>query len=325
MEIRELEAFVQVAVHGSFTRAAEILGTNQPALSRLVRRLEVQLHQTLLVRNGRGAKLTKAGETFLVHCKDILGQVQRAKDVMQNLQGTTPQKFTLGLVPHIAKFAILSLVRHLRLQFPDAAITVVEGTSTVLLESLLMDRIDAAIMYETPRSELISKRSLLREELYFIGPATQGISASENIRFKDIGAYPLIISSRMHAIREVVEAQAIKHQVKLNIALEVDAVSSALDLVQEEYGYALLPLNALERDQRKRKLSVTRITEPVMHCRLVIATARQQASSTFIRTALDLLEERVVPMYVDYERGLTRRFGAAPGIAVAHDPQPADP
>ena len=70
MELRELEAFMHVAVHRSFTRAAEMLGTNQPVLSRLVRRLEVELHQTLLVRNGRGAEPTAAGAVLLVDCKE---------------------------------------------------------------------------------------------------------------------------------------------------------------------------------------------------------------------------------------------------------------
>ena len=312
MEIKEIEAFVHVADQGSFSRAADALGSNQPALSRLVRRLEDRLGQPLLTRNGRGAIPTAAGEVFLAHGREVLAQVQRAEQAMRNLQAAPRQKFTLGLVPHIAKFAILSLVRQLRQQFPQAAVTVVEGTSTTLLESLLMDRIDAAVMYETPRSELIVKRDLLREELYFIGPDTADLRALQSIRFKDISAYPLILSSRMHAIREVVEAQAARHRVKLTVALEVDAVTSALDLVQEGYGYALLPLNALARDDRKREVSVTRITDPTMHCRLVIATARQQAASPFIRQALDLLEERVVPLYVDYEKGLSGKV--APGL-----------
>lgn len=307
MELRELEAFVHVAEHRSFTRAAEILETNQPALSRLVRHLEVELRQTLLVRNGRGATPTAAGEALLMHCKEILQQVQRVKDAMQTLQGSARQKFTLGLVPHIAKFAILSLVRGMRVEFPGTAITVVEGASTTLLESLLMDRIDAAIMYETPRSDLIEKRTLLHEELYFIGPGASHAPTAQNMRFKEVGRYPLVISSRMHAIREVVEAQAARHHVKLNIALEVDAVTSALDLVQEGYGYAVLPLNALERDERKRQLSVTRITDPVLHCRLVIATGRQHPASSFIRNALDLLEKRIVPVYVQHQQALHQR------------------
>ena len=56
MELKQLEAFVQVAELGSFTRAAITLDTNQPALSRLVRQLEVELRHTLLERNGRGGQ-----------------------------------------------------------------------------------------------------------------------------------------------------------------------------------------------------------------------------------------------------------------------------
>ena len=310
MDFREIEAFVHVADQGSFSRAAEVLGSNQPALSRLVRRLEERLQQPLLTRNGRGATPTAAGEVFLAHGREVLAQVQRAEQAMRHLQAAPRQKFTLGLVPHIAKLATLTLVRQLKQEFPQASVTVVEGTSTTLLESLLMDRIDAAVMYETPRSELIAKRDLLREELYFIGPDTAALRALKHIRFKDISAYPLILSSRMHAIREVVEAQAARHRVKLHVALEVDAITSALDLVQEGYGHALLPLNALARDDRKRQVSVTPITDPTMHCHLVIATASQQAVSPFVRQALDLLEERVVPLCVAYEKGLVQDAGA---------------
>lgn len=309
MELRELEAFVQVATHGSFSRAAEALGTNQPALSRLVRRLEVELRQTLLVRNGRGAVPTPAGDVLLAHCKDIRHHVQLARDAMQSLQGAARQKFTLGMVPHVARFAVPSLVRDLRERFPQAAIKVVEGVSNALLELLLTDRIDAAILYETPRSEQMDKRTLLREELYLIGPAPAGAQARDSVVFADLARYPLILSSRRHAIREVVEAQAARQQVALQIALEVDAVGSALDLVQEGFGHALLPLNALERDGRPRQLSVTRITEPTLHCRLVIATARRQGASSLTRKALELLEERIAPLYVLQEEALTRRLG----------------
>ena len=55
MDLKQLAYFVRVAELGSFTRAAEALGVAQPALSRQVRQLEVELRQNLLVRNGRGA------------------------------------------------------------------------------------------------------------------------------------------------------------------------------------------------------------------------------------------------------------------------------
>ena len=60
MDLKQLEYFVRVAELGSFTRAAGVLNIAQPALSRQVRLLEVELRQNLLLRNGRGVTMTEA-------------------------------------------------------------------------------------------------------------------------------------------------------------------------------------------------------------------------------------------------------------------------
>ena len=62
MDLKQIEYFVRVAELGSFTRAAQALNVAQPALSRQVRLLEVELRQNLLIRNGRGAPWS--GQTF---------------------------------------------------------------------------------------------------------------------------------------------------------------------------------------------------------------------------------------------------------------------
>ena len=79
MDLKQIEYFVRVAELGSFTRAAVVLNIAQPALSRQVRLLEVELRQNLLVRNGRGAIPTEAGKVLLEHGRGILHQVERAR------------------------------------------------------------------------------------------------------------------------------------------------------------------------------------------------------------------------------------------------------
>ena len=72
MDLKQLEYFVRVAELGSFTRASIALDIAQPALSRQVRLLEVELRQNLLTRNGRGATPTEAGKLLLEHARGIL-------------------------------------------------------------------------------------------------------------------------------------------------------------------------------------------------------------------------------------------------------------
>jgi LysR family nitrogen assimilation transcriptional regulator len=295
MNLDQLEAFVHVAELNSFTRAAAILGRNQPALSRLVRQLEVDLRQNLLWRNGRGVALTEAGKVLLEYSKGILHQVDSARHALNNLQGTLDGQFKIGLAPSVSRFATLALVRSFQKQFPQARITVSEGLSANLVEWLMMGRIDAAIMYDVADSAMVDKRPLFTEELFLI--SKPGAVTPPVIRVKDLMRYPLIIPGRPHAIRALVENHAAEHNVKLNITLEVDAVSSVLDLVHEGYGHAVLALNAIIADQQQRQFRVTRIGEPAIHSRLAIATSNQHPMSKLATQAVQMLESEILPLY----------------------------
>jgi LysR family nitrogen assimilation transcriptional regulator len=302
MNLDQLEAFVHVAELNSFTRASAILGRNQPALSRLVRQLEVDLRQNLLRRNGRGVALTEAGKVLLEYSKGILHQVDGARHALNNLQGTLDGQFKIGLAPSVSRFATLALVRSFQKQFPQARITVSEGLSTNLAEWLMMGRIDAAILYDTSDTPLVDKRPLFTEELFLISKADAPTPAT--IKVRDLVRFPLIIPGRLHAIRTLVETHAAGRNIKLNIALEVDAVPSVLDLVHEGYGHAVLSLNAIIADPLRRQFRVTRIEDPVIHSRLAIATSNQHPMSKLATLAVRMLESEILPLYQDRQKNI---------------------
>lgn len=295
MNLDQLEAFVHVAELSSFTRASAILGKPQPALSRLVRQLEVDLRQNLLRRNGRGVVLTEAGKVLLEHSKGILHQVDVAKDALKNLQGTLDGHFRIGLAPSVARFATLALVRSFQKQFPQANITVSDGLSTYLAEWLAMGRIDAAILYDTGETPLVDKRILFTEEMFLISRADAAVPAE--IRLTDLPAYPLIIPGRLHAIRTLVEMHAAECGIQLNIALEIDAVPALLDLVEEGCGHAVLPLNAIDADPGQRRFRCTRISDPGIHSRMAIATGNQHPMSRLATRAVAMFESEIMPLY----------------------------
>jgi LysR family transcriptional regulator, nitrogen assimilation regulatory protein len=312
MDLKQLEAFVHVAELGSFTRAAITLDTNQPALSRLVRQLEVELRHNLLERNGRGVSLTSAGQRMLSHAKGILQQVQRASQDLDELRGTSGGHFGVGVTPSFAKVATNRLVHSFRESFPGATISVAQGLSTHLIEWLMMGRIDVAVLYDTFDTPLIDKRTVHTEELFLIGPRTDDGDgppdsddnqacitgpSTEMVPLRDIVKYPLIIPGRMHAIRRMVESAAAEQGVRLRIALEVDAVASILDLVKEGIGYAVLPLKATSGTAQDQHFRILRISEPSLFSRLAIATSTKHTLSQLAIQSIAMLEANVLPLY----------------------------
>ncbi|WP_036168348.1 LysR substrate-binding domain-containing protein [Massilia sp. 9096] len=295
MNLEQLDAFVHVAELSSFTRASAILGRTQPALSRLVRQLEVDLRQNLLRRNGRGVVLTEAGKVLLEHSKGILHQVDGARNALKNLQGTLDGNFKVGLAPSVARVATLALVRGFQGQFPQANISVSEGLSSYLAEWLAMGRIDAAILYDTGETPLVDKRILFGEEMFLISKPEAKVPST--IALRELPQYPLIIPGRLHAIRTLVEMVASEHSIHLNIVLEIDAVPPILDLVDEGYGHALLPLNAILADARRRRFHCTRITDPALSARMALATSNQHPMSRLGTKATAMLESVILTQY----------------------------
>jgi LysR family nitrogen assimilation transcriptional regulator len=137
MDLKQLEYFVRVAEMGSFTRAALALNVAQPALSRQVRLLEVELRQNLLVRNGRGATPTEAGQVLLEHGRGILHQVERAREELGRVRTGLTGQVALGMPPSVARVLTVPLTRAFRLAMPEAKLSISEGLSTAMQEGLL--------------------------------------------------------------------------------------------------------------------------------------------------------------------------------------------
>ena len=168
MDLKQLEYFVRVAELGSFTRAGIALDVAQPALSRQVRLLEVELRQNLVVRNGCGALPTEAGKLLLEHGRGILHQVERVREELGRIRGALAGRVAIGLPPSLAKVLAVPLVREFRRQMPEATLSISEGLSLGMQASLASGRLDIALLYNARPSAEIELTALLQEALFLV-------------------------------------------------------------------------------------------------------------------------------------------------------------
>ncbi len=290
MDLKQLEYFVRVAELGSFTRAATALGVAQPALSRQVRLLEVELRQNLLVRNGRGATPTDAGKLLLAHGRGILHQVERAREELGRVRGALAGRVAIGLPTSVAKVMTVPLTREFRQRLPDASLSISEGLSASMLEGLLTGRLDLAVLYNATPSPDIELTPLVEEDLYLMQPP--GTPAPpDGVTLRELSALPLVIPSRPNAIRMLVETELANIGCRPHIALEIDGVSAILDLVADGAGNAVLSRNAARTSAHADTLVLSRVHSPRLRTRLSVAISAQRPTTLTQQAMRELIEQ----------------------------------
>ena len=291
MDFKQLAYFVRVAELGSFTRAALALNVAQPALSRQIRLLEVDLRQNLLKRNGRGAVPTEAGTLLLEHGRGILNQVALAREELGTGRSSLAGRVSIGLPPSLSKLVTVPLTRAIRAALPQAQLTLTEGFSVLMYEGLRVGNLDMAVLYSPNASPDLEMALLHEEELVLISPRAlvKKQSAARALSLTQVAALPLILPSRPNAFRLTLDNELMGLGLRPQVALEVDGLNGILSLVQEGIGHAVLPRYTLSNFENTTPFAVRAIREPRVMSRLELVWSSRRPMTATQKKSLEIV------------------------------------
>jgi len=148
--LRQLKAFVTVARHLSFARAAEELHLTPPAVSLQVSQLERDVGLPLFDRRARTVSLTMPGEYLLVYARRMLSTLKEADDAMARLRGAQTGRITIGMVS-TAKYFLPRLLALFREEHRGVELRMSIGNREQLISQLRDAEVDLAVMGRPPR------------------------------------------------------------------------------------------------------------------------------------------------------------------------------
>ncbi|MFO1108316.1 MAG: LysR family transcriptional regulator [Bradyrhizobium sp.] len=142
LDIPTVQAFLLVAELESFTRAAEVLGTTQAAVSMKLQRLEAVLQKRLVERSPRAVRLTADGTAFLSPARALIEAHERALAPVRPVA----QRLSLGISDHAAGPELVPLIERLNAVAPQLALSVTTGFSREILDGYDAGKFDAVIV-----------------------------------------------------------------------------------------------------------------------------------------------------------------------------------
>src|SRR5882672_8740399 len=151
VSLRQLRVFEAAASNRSFSKAAEALHLTQPGVSMHIKELETSAGLPLFERIGRKLYVTEAGQELLARTREILRALKDAEDTLNGLRGLRRGRINLAVVS-TAKYFVPQLLARFGRDFPELEIRLTVNNRSSVIEQLVANDVDLAIMGRSPQS-----------------------------------------------------------------------------------------------------------------------------------------------------------------------------
>jgi LysR family transcriptional regulator, hydrogen peroxide-inducible genes activator len=252
MELDQLRYFLQVAELESFTRASEVLGISQPALSRSIQRLEEELGQPIFERKTKSLALTDTGTLLLARAQQILSLIEDTKAEISDdgLSG----RIRIGAIPTIAPYFLPDMLRQFSQEFPKAVLLIQEETTDRLLKSCAQSELDVALLALPVSAKYLDIEELFEEELLLVLPTDHALASKSKVSLSDVHHLPFILLDEAHCLSDNIISfcrQKSFHPVTMERTSQLTMVQ---ELVSLSHGISMIPEMAKRVDQSDRRL-----------------------------------------------------------------------
>ena len=246
--------FYYVAKYQNFTKAARVLGNNQPNITHSMNRLESQLNCVLFIRSNRGVTLTPEGEMLYSRIASAAVQIQDAEEELSASATLEHGTISISATETALNIYLSKKLRDFHTEYPGIRLRISNHSTPQAVQAVKNGEVDFAIV-STP-AEIESGLKMVELKPFYevlVGGRTFTALASQSLTLKELRSYPLISLSDESVTRSLYRQFFLDHGAVLKPDTEAATTDQMLTLVKSELGLAFVPepmaKEALERGE----------------------------------------------------------------------------
>lgn len=295
MEIRQLITFVTAARQESFSKAAELLGYSQSAVTVQIRLLEEELNTRLFDRLGRKISLTVQGRRFLEQSQVILRDINQAKEIAGE-ETELKAPLHIGTLESLCFTKLPAVLRYFRERHPLVSIKITTAAPGQLYEMLEQNQLDLIYLLDRARFNKNWLKAMDREEpIVFVTSPSYWSGRPERLHVRDIAGEPFFLTEKNENYRRELDAFLETQDLELVPAVEVSNTDFIIKLLKENGGISYLPRFAAEESIRRGELMVLEVRDlkTIMYQQIFLHKSkwRTREMDEFIARVTALAEE----------------------------------
>ncbi|MGN6579920.1 MAG: LysR family transcriptional regulator [Bordetella sp.] len=292
MELRQLRYLIGIHEAGGVLAASRSLHIAQPALSQSMAALESELDAKLFLRSNRGMTLTDAGKALLEHARIVLADVERARDAVQRAETEIQGEVSIGLPTTVALVATLPVLRAAHEQYPRIRLKIIESHSGFLSEWLKSGRLDISVLFAASHDPTLSSQPLLEERLALV-TRPDLIPQAGFLPLSKLAGQRLLLPSKEHGLRRIVDDACARANVTLDVIAEVDSLPNIKKAVQTGMAATILSPGSVADELAAGSLAVTPLRRPAISRRVICATSLTRPVTPATAATVELITQQL--------------------------------
>lgn len=300
MNLKQLEAFVQIADSGSFSKAAKELYLTQPTISAHISSLEKELNTRLFVRNTKDVRLSDSGMVLYDYAKQMIALQKKIEDTFVVREEKGQQCITIAASTIPAQYLLPGILAAYNERFPNQQFKIIEADSTKVVEQVVNHTVDIGFTGTVIDKRLCKYIPFYQDELVVITPNTEKYReyVAEKQDAKWIVNEALIMREEGSGTRKEAEKQLKKigiHPAKLNVIASMESTEAIKRAVSNGMGISLISKLAAEDEIQKGKLLAFPISAEDMRRDINVIYNRNlqlsRSSERFIKVVKELYKK----------------------------------
>ncbi len=278
LTLRQFRVFEAVARHLSFSRAAEELHLSQPAVSMQVKGIEAILGVPLTEQLGKKIYLTDAGLEVLHASQAITARLDDLQHNLAQLRSVDTGRLNMAATSTVNAVATDILARF-RGRHPGVAIHLDVSNRAAVLDQLVGNRIDLAIMGQVPDGLGLEAIRFMDNPLVVIAAPNHPLVGKKNISVRDLASASFLVREAGSGTRGAMERFFAARGLEIRSSMEMSSNEAIKQAVQAGLGLGILSLQTLEMELALKRLAVLAVEGfPIMRHWYVVHRADKRLS-----------------------------------------------
>jgi DNA-binding transcriptional LysR family regulator len=253
VSLRQLRVFEAAASYRSFSKAAESLHLTQPGVSMHIKELETNAGIALFDRVGRRLYVTEAGEELLLRARDILRALRAAEEAFDGLKGLRRGRFHLTVVS-AAKYVAPRLLARFRDEHPQIDIRLAVNNGDAVIEQLMNNAVDMAIMGRSPESLDITAQAFAENPHVVIAAPNHPLTDRREIPESTIARETFIVREPGSGTRSAMQEFFASHRLAVEVGMEMASNETIKQAVMAGMGVSFVSRHSVDLELNTGRL-----------------------------------------------------------------------